>query len=77
MIASILGLAIDPSQRIVSLCDPALPDFIDNLTIRNLHIGKARLDMRIARSKAGVAAEILHAEGDVRLTFASRPPIIR
>ena len=77
MIASILGLAIDPSQRTVSLCDPALPDFIDNLTIRNLHIGKARLDMHIARSKAGVAAEILHAEGDVRLTFASRPPIIR
>lgn len=73
MISSMLGLSIDPERRSVKLHDPQLPEVIDNLTIRNLHVAGARLDLRVARSKAGVAAEILRADGDPHLEFTVAP----
>ena len=62
-----LGLEIAPQQQTVRFNHARLPAFVDHLTIENLPVGEARIDLRIERQRTGVGLNILGRRGDVEV----------
>lgn len=66
LLRAILGLDADaPKNRLY--VDPVLPPWLPDLTIRQLRIGKALLDLRFWREGAVTRHEVLAMQGDVRV----------
>jgi glycogen debranching enzyme len=62
-----LGLEVVIQQRTVRFNHARLPLFLDHLTIENLPVGDARIDLRIERQRTGVGLNILGRRGDVEV----------
>ena len=69
MVAAAIGCAIDPDTSTLQLNRPVLPKFLDDLTIRNITIGEARVDLRLARVDGDVTTAVLRRDGDVVVTI--------
>lgn len=69
LVAAAIGCVIDPQDGTLTLNRPVLPKFIDDLTIRNITIGDARVDLRLARVEGDVTTAVLKREGDVVVTI--------
>ena len=50
---------------------PVLPDFVDDVTLRQLSLGTGTLDVRLARANAQVAVNVLARRGDIRAIIRS------
>jgi glycogen debranching enzyme len=64
LLQACLGLEIDAEQRLVRLRHPRLPTSLESVSIRNLPIGNARLDLLLRRHDEDVAVNILKRDGD-------------
>jgi glycogen debranching enzyme len=62
-----LGLEVAVQQRTVRFNHARLPQFLDHLTIENLPVGDAHIDLRIERQRTGVGVNILGRRGDVEV----------
>jgi glycogen debranching enzyme len=71
LIRACLGLGFDSAHRAVTFDRPVLPDFLDRLTLRNLSLGGARIDVAFQRSSGGVAMNVLDREGDIQAVMRS------
>jgi glycogen debranching enzyme len=69
LLEAALGLEFDPRQGEIRLRQPRLPAFLDEVTLRNLQLGRARTDIRVRRHRNDVSLEILRAEGAVRVSI--------
>jgi glycogen debranching enzyme len=69
LVEAALGLEFDPRQGEIRLRQPRLPAFLDEVTLRNLKLGRARADIRVRRHRADVSLEILRAEGAVQVSI--------
>jgi glycogen debranching enzyme len=69
LIEAALGLEFDPRQGEIRLRQPRLPVFLDEVTLRNLQLGRARADIKVRRHRNDVSLEILRAEGAVRVSI--------
>ena len=69
LVAAAIGCAIDPDTSTLQLNRPVLPKFLDDLTIRNIRIGEARVDLRLARVDGDVTTAVLRRDGDVVVTI--------
>jgi glycogen debranching enzyme len=67
LLEACLGIAFRPEERIVMLHEPALPDFLDRLEVRDLAVGDGRIDLAFNRHAHGVGVEVLREEGGVRV----------
>ena len=65
LVAAAIGCVIDPDASTLQLNRPVLPKFLDDLTIRNIMIGEARVDLRLARVDGDVTTAVLRRDGDV------------
>jgi len=65
LVAAAIGCVIDPDTSTLQLDRPVLPKFLDDLTIRNIAIGEARVDLRLARVDGDVTTAVLRRDGDV------------
>ncbi len=65
LLQSCLGLQIDAAARIVQLVHPRLPAFLDEVRLRNLRLGDARVDLLLRRHGQDVAVNLLEREGDL------------
>jgi glycogen debranching enzyme len=65
LVAAAIGCVIDPQGGTLTLDRPVLPKFLDDLTIRNITIGTARIDLRLARVDGDVTTAVLRRTGDV------------
>lgn len=63
-----LGLEFDPKRQEIRLRNPHLPDFLDAVTLRNLHLGKARVDIRVHRDGANASVEVLRGRGELQVS---------
>jgi glycogen debranching enzyme len=63
-----LGLEFDPDRNEIRLRNPRLPDFIDDVLVRNLQLGDARVDLRLRRIKNEFALDIVRAKGKIQVS---------
>jgi glycogen debranching enzyme len=63
-----LGLEFIPEQAEIKLRNPRLPPFIEDVLLRNLHLGAASVDLRIRRVKDEVALEVVRKRGRVQVS---------
>jgi len=63
-----LGLSFDPQGSRIIFQYPQLPEFLDEVVIKNLRLGTARVDLRLRRHPQDVGIRVLRKEGDVDIT---------
>lgn len=64
-----LGLEFDPDRNEIRLRNPHLPEFIDDVLLRNLQLGDACVDLRLRRVKGEVALDIVRAKGKMQVSI--------
>ena len=65
-----LGIDIRASERVIRFCNPTLPPNLDEVTIENLRVADASVNLLIRRHQEGIAVEVLRREGDVEVVKA-------
>jgi glycogen debranching enzyme len=63
-----LGLEFDPGKSEIRLRNPRLPSFLDEVTLRNLRLGPACVDLRVRRHKEVVSLDILRTWGNIQVS---------
>jgi glycogen debranching enzyme len=71
LLQSCLGLGFDPNLRQVSFDQPAMPAFLDEITMRGLSLAGGTIDVRLRRAGTGVVVNALERRGDLRLVTTS------
>lgn len=66
LLQACLGISFDPQVEEVRFSHPVLPDFIDEIILSGLKIGKSSLDVRLQRHKTEVTASVLRRSGKGR-----------
>ena len=71
LVCSCLGLNFDPANGHVIFDEPVLPDFVDDIVLRQLSLGEGRLDVRLQRVAAEVAVNVITRSGQIRAVTRS------
>ena len=69
LIAAATGLELDHEAEMVRLANPALPDFLDDLLLRDVRVAGSRLDLRLARTGDDVTTAVARREGSAALVI--------
>jgi len=67
LLTAVLGLEVDALERRVVFRNPLLPRFLDRVEIRGLHVGEARLDIRLQRHDDDVGVTVMGKRGAVEV----------
>ena len=68
LLSAALGLEIRAPERVVRLCHPRLPTWLDQVEIRRIEVADAELDLAFARQAQGVVVTVTRKRGDVEVT---------
>ncbi|WP_017957147.1 amylo-alpha-1,6-glucosidase [Rhizobium leguminosarum] len=67
LLQSCLGLEFDPIALQISLNEPRLPGFLDDVRLRHLLIGNGSADIAIRRSGRNVVVDVIDRKGNIRV----------
>ena len=67
LLQSSLGLEFDPDRHEILLRQPRLPAFLEEVTLRNLHLGRSTVDLMLRRHGHDVSIQVLRNEGHIRI----------
>src|SRR2546428_8503738 len=67
LLQACLGLRVLGFERKLMFSGPVLPEFLEQVTIRNLRIGEACVDISLTRDKEDVRIDVLRKQGDVKI----------
>jgi glycogen debranching enzyme len=67
LLGACLGLELDHDLGEIRFREPVLPDFLDELVIRNLRLGASCADVRLHRYGADVTVNVLARSGEARI----------
>lgn len=62
-----LGLSVDARRRQVRFTRPFLPEWLEDVAIRNLRVGEASLDLELHRHPRDVEVNVVNRHGDVEV----------
>jgi glycogen debranching enzyme len=65
LLQSSIGLSIDAARKQITLTRPVLPEFLEQVSVRNLVVGEASVDLVLFRSGQAVAVTVERRDGDV------------
>jgi glycogen debranching enzyme len=71
LLRSCLGLGFEPETGSVTFNRPVLPAFLDEVVLRGLSLGAARVDVALQRAGDEVAVHVVRREGDIRVLTTS------
>jgi glycogen debranching enzyme len=71
MLQSCLGLGFDLNQSHITFEGPVLPDFVGEVTLLNLDLDGATVDVALRRSRLQVVVDVLDRRGSVRVVTTS------
>jgi glycogen debranching enzyme len=71
LIQSCLGLGFDIAAGQITFNEPVLPDFLDEVVLRQLSLPGGFIDVVLRRAGSGVAVHVLDRVGDVRAVTTS------
>ena len=69
LLSSCLGLRFDAQRQRLSLVKPALPEFLDEVHLRNLTVGDACVDLRLDRNGPRVDVSVLERRGALEVAL--------
>ncbi len=64
-----LGLEFDPWKDEIRLRSPRLPEFLDEVILRNLQLGSSSVDLRLRRHSDTVSLDTLRISGNIRVSI--------
>jgi glycogen debranching enzyme len=67
LLQAALALSIRAPQQAIDFSNPTLPATLDELTIENLQVGNAAVDLLVRRHQEGVVVEVLRRIGEVEV----------
>ena len=67
LLRAALGISIRAPERIIRFSNPALPPDLEELTIENLRVADATVDLLVRRYREGVGVEVLHRDGEIEV----------
>jgi glycogen debranching enzyme len=70
LVEASLGLELDPRRGEIRLRNPRLPSFLNDVTLRNLQLGDASVDIKVRRHGDEVSLEIFRMQGRVQVSIA-------
>jgi glycogen debranching enzyme len=73
LLEAALGLEFDPGKGEIRLHNPRLPSFLDEVTLRNLRLDGASVDLRLRRHKTAVSLDILRTSGKIQVSIVCSP----
>jgi glycogen debranching enzyme len=65
LLRAVLGIYISAPERTIRFSNPALPANLDEVTVENLRVGDASVDILFRRHKDDVAVEVLRRKGEL------------
>lgn len=65
-----VGLTLACEGNEVRFSDPMLPDFLDEVMIRRLHLEASQYDLRLYRYKRDITISVLKRVGDARILLS-------
>ena len=65
LLQSALGLEFDPDRNQIMLRNPRLPQFLEEVTLRNLRLGELAVDLMLRRHGNDVSLQMLRNEGRI------------
>jgi glycogen debranching enzyme len=68
-----LGLQFDTLKNEIRFCNPQLPPFLDEITLRNLQLGSNSVDLRICRHQNCVSLDTTRISGHVGVSIVFSP----
>lgn len=71
LLQSCLGLGFEPATLSIRFCRPVLPDFLDEVVLRGISLGKRQIDVALRRAGQEVAVNVLSRSGDIRIAMTS------
>ena len=71
MLQACLGLGFDPQRLHVTFDEPTLPDFLGEVTLRNLRLDGGAADIALRRSGGKVVVDVLDRRGPLRVITTS------
>jgi glycogen debranching enzyme len=69
LIAACVGVEMIHERGQIRFHDPVMPDFLDEVVIRNLRLGGSRVDVRLHRYDQDVTLNVLSREGPLRVAL--------
>jgi len=69
LLAACLGLELAHERNQIRFRDPVMPNFLNEVVIRNLRLGGSRIDVRLHRYGQDVTVNVLSREGTLRLAL--------
>jgi glycogen debranching enzyme len=69
LIQACLGLTIDPHRKEVLLHNPTLPEFVHDVSLRNLCVGGGKVDLTVQRRGGDLGLSVMRREGGVRVVL--------
>ncbi len=69
LLEAALGLEFDADANEIRLRNPHLPDFINEVMVRDLSLGESSVDLHLRRHDGGVSLEVLRARGHVQVSM--------
>ncbi len=69
LLESSIGLTIDAIHNRITLLRPVLPEFLEQLRLRDIRVGNASVDLILFRSAGAVAATVSRRSGDVDIVI--------
>jgi len=64
ILSSVLGIRPSAPRKELNIVNPALPDWLDHLHIRNLRVGKSRVGLDFSRRRDRTFCNVVDIEGD-------------
>jgi glycogen debranching enzyme len=64
-----LGLEFDPFKGEIRLRNPRLPEFLDEVVLRNLRLSSSSVDLRVRRHGGTVSLDTPRISGDIRVSI--------
>ena len=69
LLEAALGLEFDAERGEIRLRNPRLPAFLNEVVLRELHLGPSSVDLRVSRHGDEVALEVLRTRGRIQVSI--------
>src|SRR5436305_1137517 len=69
LLEAALGLEFDAARGEIRLRDPRLPEFLNEVVLRDLRLGASSGDVRVRRHAQAVSREVLHTRGRIQVSI--------